>query len=180
MPRINLLPWRVRHRKERAQAFVIALGAAFVAASSVVYAAHLLLRSQIEVQQGRNQRLHSEITLLDAQVKEATQLDTQRRQLMDRMRIADALARSRFDVVRMFAEIVELVPAGVHLTALTQTATRLHFEGIAQSPVGISDFLRNIDSAQWLRNSALAGVERKAGQLHANSFVIDAEQVAAP
>lgn len=180
MARINLLPWREGQRKARARAFVVALGAAFIAALAVTYAAHLLLRSQIGAQQVRNQRLRSEITLLDAQVREASQLDAQRRQLMTRLRIVDVLARSRFDVVRMFAEIVELVPAGVHLNALAQTAHRLHFEGIAQSPADVAEFLRNIDSARWLRNSSLAGVERKTGYARANSFVIDAEQVSAP
>lgn len=180
MARINLLPWRERQRKERTQAFFIALGTAFMAAIAVTYSAHVLLRTQIGVQHVRNQRLRSEIGLLDAQVREMSQIDTQRRQLMTRMRIIDSLSRSRLDVVRMFAELVELVPADVHLTALTQTAHRLHFEGIARTPAGVSEFSHNIDSARWLRKSSLAGVERKTGLVHGTAFVIDAEQVSTP
>ena len=77
----------------------------------------------------------------------------------------------------MFDEIANLVPDGVYLTSFKQASRKLRFDGVAQSSTRVSTFLRNIDSSQWLKNSALVGVESKQGQTNGNSFVVYADQV---
>jgi len=178
MPRINLLPWREQRRKERKLAFFVALGGATVAALVATFAGYLVFQSQISSQEARNERLRGEIKVLDAQIQEINNLESQKQRFIGRMQVIDKLQRSRSEVVHMFDEVANLVPDGVYLSAFKQTGRRLRFDGVAQSSTRVSTFLRNIDSSQWMKNSSLAGVESKQGQTNGNSFIVYAEQVA--
>lgn len=178
MPRINLLPWREQQRKERKLAFFVALGGATVAALVATFAGYLVFQSQISMQEARNERLRGEIKVLDAQIQEINNLESQKQRFIGRMQVIDKLQRSRSEVVHMFDEVANLVPDGVYLTAFRQSGRRLRFDGVAQSSTRVSTFLRNLDSSQWVKNSSLAGVESKQGQSNGNSFVVYAEQVA--
>lgn len=178
MPRINLLPWREQQRRERKLAFFVALGGATVAALVATFAGYLVFQQQISSQTGRNERLRGEIKVLDGQIQEINDLESQKQRFIGRMQVIDKLQRSRSEVVHMFDEITNLVPDGVYLTSFKQANRKLRFDGVAQSSTRVSTFLRNIDSSQWLKNSALAGVESKQGQTNGNSFIIYAEQVA--
>lgn len=178
MPRINLLPWREQQRRERKLAFFVSLGAAAVGALVVTFAGYLVFQQQISAQEGRNERLRGEIKILDSQIQEINNLESQKQRFIGRMQVIDKLQRSRSEVVHMFDEIANLVPDGVYLTAFKQSNRRLKFDGVAQSSTRVSTFLRNIDSSQWLKNSSLAGVESKQGQTNGNSFVVYADQVA--
>jgi type IV pilus assembly protein PilN len=178
MPRINLLPWREQQRKERKLAFFVGLGGATVGALLATFAGYLVLQSQISSQETRNERLRGEIKVLDAQIQEINDLESQKQRFIGRMQVIDKLQRSRSEVVHMFDEIATLVPDGVYLTTFKQANRRLRFDGVAQSSTRVSTFLRNIDSSQWMKNSSLAGVESKQGQTNGNSFIVYSEQVA--
>jgi type IV pilus assembly protein PilN len=178
MPRINLLPWREQQRRERKLAFFVGLGGATIAALVATFAGYLVFQSQISAQEARNQRLRGEIKVLDAQIQEINNLESQKQRFIGRMQVIDKLQRSRSEVVHMFDEVANLVPDGVYLTAFKQNNRRLRFDGVAQSSTRVSTFLRNIDSSQWMKNSSLAGVESKQGQTNGNSFIVYAEQIA--
>lgn len=178
MPRINLLPWREQQRRERKLSFFVALGAAAVGALVATFAGYLVFQQQISSQEGRNERLRGEIKILDTQIQEINDLESQKQRFIGRMQVIDKLQRSRSEVVHMFDEVTNLVPDGVYLTSFKQATRKLRFDGVAQSSTRVSTFLRNIDSSQWIKNSSLAGVESKQGQTNGNSFTVYADQVA--
>jgi type IV pilus assembly protein PilN len=178
MPRINLLPWREQQRRERKLSFFVSLGAAAVGALVATFAGYLVFQQQISAQEGRNERLRGEIKVLDTQIQEINNLESQKQRFIGRMQVIDKLQRSRSEIVHMFDEVANMVPDGVYLTSFKQANRRLRFDGVAQSSTRVSTFLRNIDSSQWVKNSSLAGVESKQGQTNGNSFVVYADQVA--
>ena len=63
------------------------------------------------------------------------------------MEVIEKLQRSRPEIVHVFDEIAKQLPDGVYLTGITQTGTRLKFEGVAQSSTRVSAFMRNIDGS---------------------------------
>ena len=152
MPRINLLPWREGQRKDRKNAFLVALAVSAIAAGVTAFAAYLLYGSMIEGQQHRNDRLRAEIKTLDKQNEEINNLETQKQKFIARMEIIEKLQRSRPEIVHVFDEIVRTLPEGVYLTAIKQSDKKVKFEGVAQSSTRVSSFMRNIDGSQWLRN----------------------------
>jgi type IV pilus assembly protein PilN len=177
MPRINLLPWREGQRKERKLAFLVALGAAALAAGVTAFAVYLAYGSMIESQEHRNAMLRAQIKTLDKQIEEINSLETDKQRFIARMNIIERLQRSRPEIVHVFDEIVRTLPEGVYLTAVKQTDKRLRFDGVAQSSTRVSSFMRNIDASQWLRNPELEVVQTAKDSGHGSSFTLTADQV---
>jgi len=177
MPRINLLPHRESKRKERKLKFLVALGAAAVAAGVTSFAAYLMYGQMIDAQQYRNQKLRAEIKTLDKQNEEINNLETAKQKYIARMEIIERLQRSRPEIVHVFDEIVRTLPEGVYLTSVKQNDKRLKFEGVAQSSTRVSSFMRNIDGSEWLRNPELEVVQTTKGP--GSSFTLTAYQVSA-
>ena len=81
--KINLLPWRAELREQRKKDFLtIPAGCALVGA--LVFAIwYLAIQSLIDYQKMRNQKLQSEISLLDKKVDEINALKKQRMEMID-------------------------------------------------------------------------------------------------
>lgn len=177
MPRINLLPWREQQRKERRLGFYAALGTAAAVAAVAAFATYLLFGSLVEAQEARNSRLRVEIKVLDRQIEEINDLESQKQNFISRMQIIEMLQRSRPEVVHLFDELVKVMPDGTYLTSVVQNGTKLKLEGVAQSSTRVSTLMRNIAASQWLRNPELEVVETKKDNANASRFVLDCEQV---
>ena len=159
MPRINLLPWREQQRTERKKAFGVGIGAAFLGAAVVAGIGWLFMSSLIEAQQRRNQTLADEIKVLDKQIEEINNLETQKQQFIARMQIIEKLQRSRPEIVHVFESFTTTIPDGTFLTAITQTNNRYKIEGVAQSSTRVSNFMRSIAASQWLKDPEVEVVE---------------------
>jgi type IV pilus assembly protein PilN len=177
MPRINLLPWREGQRKERKLAFTVALGVAALAAGLATFVVYIAFGSMIEGQEARNEKLRGEIKAVDKQIEEINNLETSKQKFIARMTIIEQLQRSRPEIVHVFDEIVKTLPDGVYLTAVTQNAAKLKFEGVAQSSTRVSSFMRNIDSSDWLKNPELEVVQTSKASGPGSSFTLTAEEV---
>jgi type IV pilus assembly protein PilN len=176
MPRINLLPWREGERKERKLAFTVALGVAALAAGLTTFVAYIVFGSMVEAQEARNDKLRGEIKAVDKQIEEINNLENSKQKFIARMTIIEQLQRSRPEIVHVFDEIVKTLPDGVYLTAVKQNASRLKFEGVAQSSTRVSSFMRNIDASDWLRNPELEVVQTSKNSGPGSSFTLTAEE----
>jgi type IV pilus assembly protein PilN len=177
MPRINLLPWRDEERKERKLKFLVALGGAALGAAVVTGVGYMLMDSMVSAQEARNARLDEEIAVLDRQIEKINSLEADKARFIARMEVIEKLQRSRPEIVHIFDEIAKQMPDGVYLTGMTQTGTRLKFEGIAQSSTRVSTFMRNIDGSSYLKNPELEIVQTKSDRDTAGaSFVLFADQ----
>jgi type IV pilus assembly protein PilN len=159
MPRINLLPWREQERKVRRREFVVAAGAAVFAAVLFMAGGKLVYSSWIDSQTEKNNLLKREIVKLDAQIADIQDLENRKQRLVARMEIIEKLQRSHPEIVRLFDEIVKIVPEGVYLTQVKQINRKLEIHGIAQSSTRVSTFMRNIDASNWMANPVLQVVE---------------------
>ena len=70
MPRINLLPWREEERKTRQKDFGIAAVGALLGGIAVVMLTMLAYSQMISAQEARNERLTTEITVLEKSIEE--------------------------------------------------------------------------------------------------------------
>ena len=176
MPRINLLPWRDEERKERKLKFLVALGGAAVAAFLTAFVGYLLMDSMVSAQEARNDTLNREIAELDKQIEKINSLEADKARFIARMEVIEKLQRSRPEIVHIFDEITKQLPDGVYLTAITQTGSRLKFEGVAQSSTRVSAFMRNIDASSYLKDPDLEVVETKRENAVGATFVLFAQQ----
>ncbi len=176
MPRINLLPWRDEERKERKLKFLIALGGAAVVAILTAGAGWLLMDTMVSAQEARNSELKSEIAILDRKIEKINDLESRKQNFVSRMQVIEKLQRSRPEIVHIFDEIAKRIPDGVYLTSITQSGTRLKFEGVAQSSTRVSNFMRNIENSTYLKNPDLELVETRRNNVLGATFILFAEQ----
>lgn len=159
MAKINLLPWRQEQRKEQQRQFFTIMGLMGVLVVVVFAAIYLQYTRLISIQDSRNQYLQEHIRQVEKQIKEINDLAAKKERLLARMEIIQQLQRNRSEVVRLFDEMVRVMPDGVYLTSFKQQGTSLLMTGVAQSNARVSALMRNIDQSEWLTDPQLVVIE---------------------
>lgn len=159
MTRINLLPWREELRQEQKKQFGIMTLLIAILAVAIVGLIHFQMASKIDYQQGRNTFLTDQITAVDLEIAEISELQKVRRSLIERMNVIQDLQGSRPSIVHLFSEIVSTVPNGVYLKTLTQTGSNLLVNGEAESNARVSTYMRNLSNSEWLKDPNLTVIE---------------------
>jgi len=161
MARINLLPWRENLRQERQRNFMIALiGTGLLAVALVFLGSHLVQR-QISAQEARNTFLQQEIRKLDRDIESIEQLEQTRDNLLARKNVIERLQENRSMMVHLFNYLARTVPEGIRLTSVRQTGEELTIQGTTQSETRVSDYMRNIERAEWMHEPELRIIEAR-------------------
>ncbi len=178
MARINLLPWREQLREERKQRFLVTLAGVVIVAAGVVFLGDQYLNGAIENQVARNDYIRKEIAVLDARIKEISELKTKRQQLLERMKIIQDLQGNRPIIGRVFDQLVRTLPDGVYFTSLKMVGNSITIDGAAESNSRVSNLMRNLDASDWLEAPVLVGVKAvTAGEVdQANVFQLTVRQ----
>jgi len=159
MARINLLPWRENLRQERQRNFMIALGATAGLAVVLVFLGSHLVQRQIEAQDARNRYLENEIRQLDRDIASIEELEATRDNLLARKNVIERLQENRSMMVHLFNSLAQTVPEGIRLTSVKQAGEELTIEGTTQSETRVSDYMRNIEQAEWMHEPDLRIIE---------------------
>ena len=179
MAKINLLPWRAERRTQREREFYMMLRrgrggrrAGCVGCGGTGWALRL------DNQDARNTYLKDQIQQLDGKLAEIKELEKTKSKLLARKQIIEQLQASRSQMVHLFDELVKTIPDGVRLSSLKQTGDTLTLQGVAQSNASVANYMRNLDSSQWLTRSDLQQ-DRSQGQRQAQSLRIRLDRQAA-
>ncbi|MBF7729886.1 PilN domain-containing protein [Pseudomonas sp. N040] len=179
MARINLLPWREQLREERKQQFLVTLAGVLIVACGLVFVGDQYLNAAVDNQIARNEFLKKEIAVLDARIKEISELKVRRQQLLERMKIIQDLQGNRSIIGRIFDQFVRTLPDGVHFTRLKMTGSNIAVTGAAESNNRVSSLMRNMDGSEWLASPNLSEVKAvtSGGVDQANVFTMSVQQV---
>jgi type IV pilus assembly protein PilN len=164
MAKINLLPWRAERRVAKQKEFYAMLG--FAAVCGVALSVLLWFYYDVLVI-GQNQRigfLKSEITKVDAQIKEIDDLDKQKSRLLARKKVIEELQANRSQMVHLFDSVARTIPDGVVLTSIKQDGDRMTLEGSAQSNARVSAYMRALETSGWMTKPELTVIEARAAQ----------------
>ena len=161
MARINLLPWREERRKLRQNEFYAMLGAAAIAGLLVFAGIWYQYKLQIDGQLDRNAYLTAQIKLLDEKIKKIEDLDKRRATLIARKNVIEQLQANRWQLVRIFDDLVRTMPDGVRLTSVKASGEQLTLEGVAESNARVSSYMKNLEVANLIKDPDLAIVEAK-------------------
>jgi type IV pilus assembly protein PilN len=159
MAKINLLPWRADRRERRKREFFTHLGLAAVAAIVLVLLWGFWMSLRIQSQNDRNAYLKSQISQLDAKITEIKNLQKVKDHLLARKRIVEKLQSSRSQMVHLFDQIVQTIPAGARITSLKQQGDKLTLDGVAQSNATVAEYMRNIEASPWMGPATLVKTE---------------------
>jgi type IV pilus assembly protein PilN len=168
---INLLPWRELKREQEKKLFIAMLIGAVVAALFVVLLFNYYAKSLISNQEERNNRLNTEITKLNRQIKDIKNLRLIREALISRMMIVQNLQSTRTLTVHLFDELVLIMPSGIYVTKVERKNNIVTVWGFSESNTLISNLMRNIEKDKWIHNPHLTEIKRaKDETLKENEF----------
>ncbi|MDH0893654.1 MULTISPECIES: PilN domain-containing protein [unclassified Pseudomonas] len=178
MARINLLPWREQLREERKQRFLVVMLGTLIIAGGLIFLGGQYLDRAIAHQNARNEFIKKEIAVLDARIKEISELKERRQLLLERMKIIQDLQGNRPVIGRIFDQLVRTLPDGVYFTELKRTGKSILIVGAAESNNRVSNLMRNLDASDWLAAPNLTEVKATtAGALdQANTFQLTVQQ----
>lgn len=161
MAHINLLPWREELRQQRKKEFLTVVGGMAIVAVGLVLVAHVYVGLLIGAQEGRNNILKQEIRQVEDKIKEISELERKKEQLVARMRVIEQLQSNRPEVVHLFDEIARAVPEGLYLVSLQQKGRTVTIKGMAQSNARVSAFMRSLEASQWFGEPKLDVISAK-------------------
>jgi type IV pilus assembly protein PilN len=161
MARINLLPWREERRKLRNREAQTVFAATAIGAVLVVLLIVLQYGRLIDGQLARNALLEAEIATVDRKIKEVEDFEKERTRLLSRKQIIEQLQSSRSVMVHLFDSLVRTIPEGVRLNTIKQNGDQLTLEGSAESNARVSEYMRKLETSDWMSNPVLQIVEAK-------------------
>ncbi len=163
MAKINLLPWREERRRLRQKDFYGMLGLAALAGVLVSFLIVSYYSGRISTQNSRNEFLRGEITKVDSQITEITELDKKKSRLLARKDVIEQLQANRSQMVHLFDSLVKTIPDGVTLSAIKQEGDILTLSGRAQSNARVSTYMRTLEGSGWMSKPDLNIIEAKEG-----------------
>lgn len=156
MTKINLLPWREIHRREKNIEFGVTLGLFAMLTAGIVFGGFKFVEGKVNFQNDRNDRLNHEIALLQQELQAIQELEETKNNLLARMEIIQQLQGQRPLIVHTFQEVAESLPDGVYLTSLKQSGSKkMVMEGRAESNARVSALMRRIDHSRYFKNPRL-------------------------
>jgi len=160
MTKINLLPWRETHRKEKNNEFYVILGLCAALAAGVGFGGLKYAEDKVAFQEKRNARLNTEIALLEEELAAIRELEETKNNLLARMEIIQQLQGQRPQIVHTFHEVATRLPDGVFLTAMKQVGSnQLVIEGRAESNARVSALMRRMDRSDYFDKPKLDVIE---------------------
>ena len=178
MAHINLLPWREEQRHEQTRQFATITVLSLVLTGAVMFLVHVTFDNQINHQKARNKMLQDEINTLDASLKQISDLEDTKEQLLARMDVIQSLQQRRPQIVHLFDDFVRTVPEGIYLTSIKQEGELLTINGVAESNGRVSAYMRNIDASDWMATPKLKVIETREGTLRSSNFTLETSQSA--
>jgi len=171
MTEINLLPWRELKREQEKKKFLNYLLGAIIIAGLLLIVVNRSIVEQNDSQSLRNKRIESEIQTFKKQITEIKNLKVLRQGLIARMRIVQDLQATRTLTVRLFDELIKILPDGVYVTRVERKGDRVTLTGFTESNSNISLLMRNIESSQVIQAPQLTEIKNtKIGVETPNEF----------
>ncbi len=160
MARINLLPWRQEERERRNKEFITLVVAVTLLALLAAFASWSYFNNQLEEQRDANALIEQENTRLDKVLVEIDSLEQRREDIISRMQVIQDLQGRRPVPVRLWDDLANAIPSALYLTTLKREGDVLTLTGLADNPNIVSSLIRNLDSSQWMGNSAVSNIQQ--------------------
>lgn len=161
MARINLLPWRQEERKRRNKEFTLMIVAAVAVSALISLMLIGYFKGQLSSQQSANTTIENENKRLDEVIKEIEALETQKNEMVERMKVIQDLQGRRSVPVRVWDDIARAIPQHLYLVSIKREGETLTLNGFADNNHVVSQLVRNLDASAWLKDSRIPQIKTK-------------------
>ena len=160
MARINLLPWRSEERERRNKEFIILVVAITLLTLLAAFASWSYFNNELEEQRDANALIEQENNRLDAILVEIDGLEQRREDIISRMQVIQDLQGRRPVPVHLWDDIAKAMPPALYLNNFKREGDLLTLTGLADNPNVVSSLIRNLDSSEWMGDSAVSNIQQ--------------------
>lgn len=164
MIKINLLPHRQIRRAEKQREFGLMAALVAVLMAAILFVSWSYIKSRIEDQQSRNQRLQDEITRLDSEIVAITGLKDQIKRVLERKQIVEGLQSDRNQAVSVLDELAQQLPEGVTLKSIKQNGNEIDLRGVADTNARVATLVRNLSASVLMQSPNLVEIKANNSQ----------------
>ncbi|QJR80549.1 PilN domain-containing protein [Alteromonas pelagimontana] len=158
MAHVNLLPWREKLRQHQKQQYIGALGAVAAIVGLVCWFIGQAIDQQISNQNVRNNYIQGEISALDSQISQIQKIKESKNAIEQRMALIEQLQVSRNVAPAVFDELARIVPPGVFFKSMRRIGNTIQMEGVSDSNIRLSDFMRRLDASTVFSGGELSSI----------------------
>lgn len=158
MANINLLPWREEAREKQRRDFIGILALVFLVTSLLIYFFISYIELVTDDQRQRNTYLMSEISLLDTQIAEISEITKRKKDIERRTEIILALQQSRNLPTHVLDELVRIVPPGIYLSSIEKKGSTLLIEGRSESNNNVANMMRKVTTSDYLSDPTMQSI----------------------
>jgi len=158
MSKINLLPWREEHKKQKKIEFYILLGICCLVVLFLCYLGKMYVDSMIDGQNQRNQFLQTQTIILDRRIAEIRNIQKEKAELLRRINLIQSLEEERNLTTKLFNALPTITPPGVYLESINFIDKRIDIRGLTESNGRVSNMVRNVESSGWLGQASVPSI----------------------
>ena len=172
MIRVNLLPVREVEREagRRQETRLVYLGVALVAV--VLAGVEVGSRMQLGPLKKEYSRLQADIVELDKKSVELAQLETEKKDLEEKLKTIDTLEAKKIGPVNVLADLSDAAPEQVWLLEFKESGGLATISGLGLDDQTIANFMRNLNRSPYFDGVETAQSDQDGVQL--KRFVVNA------
>lgn len=155
---INLRAWREERNAGLQKSFQRNALLALVLALLVVLGVNYFFSMQLQKQKQRTQFLQTEIDRVQRSLLEIAELNKQRTLFQERLNVISELQVSRPITVKLFEQLVRVLPENVFYSDVRRTGNTLIINGLADNDTDVSLFMRNLAAADLFAEPRLTQI----------------------
>jgi type IV pilus assembly protein PilN len=145
MIRINLIPHREAFRQQQIVEYIVVFFAAIAVALALVVAVDIWATKDLTSFQDEYALLKSKNASLTKKIGELRNLDSLRKEVVDKLKIVDELQAGRFRSLTTFEAIAKSLPQNIWLTDIEDKNSTIKLKGYGESSQSIANFMRTLD-----------------------------------
>ncbi|MHB1948169.1 MAG: PilN domain-containing protein [Gammaproteobacteria bacterium] len=158
MTQINLLPWREQARSAKKLRFLMLFAVFLVATILLIIILHLIMNGLISRQLSINTYLQNR---LDQEKTVTANLNTKKLEMGLRefqLGMAYHIQNQSFNTVSLLNVLATNVPDGVNLTKVEKANNQITLEGLAQSNLEVTAFMKNLENTGKFNQPVLTNI----------------------
>jgi type IV pilus assembly protein PilN len=159
MIKINLLDWRSKRVQILNHRFAVEAISAAVICALLTMSSDIFIDSSIATIKGDIQYLEQQITAVEGDIKEIKDLQKKKDLLLSRRKVIESLQESRPLVVKIFDNIVRVMPDGVYLDEFERKDNQVTLSGLSDSNYTISVLMENVQKLDWVKEARLGEIK---------------------